>query len=127
MNNTELAERLFESFEQGDVDAARSICHADMKAFQNLDPPMDLDALMTFSLSVGAIVKDFRYTDAVRSATATGFVEEHNVRGTLPDGSDLHIAACVVAEVKEGQITVLREYLDTSAARGLARALVTAG
>lgn len=63
------------------------------------------------------------YADAIRSATATGFVEEHAVRGTLPDGSRLDLPVCVVADVVDGKKTNLREYFDTGAAAGLIRAL----
>lgn len=54
---------------------------------------------------------------------ATGFVEEHKVRGTLTDGSKLDLAVCVLADVRDGKICDLREYLDTSAASGLLEAL----
>ena len=50
-------------------------------------------------------------------------VEEHRVCGTLPDGSNLDLAACVVADVRDGRICALREYMDTAAAAGLVAAL----
>jgi ketosteroid isomerase-like protein len=84
---------------------------------------MDLDSVLGFALSVLRVVADFRYEDAVRSVTASGFVEEHNVRGTLPDGSDLNLAVCVVADVHDGRVSDLREYFDGVAAAGLASAL----
>lgn len=59
----------------------------------------------------------------MRSATATGFVDEHSVRGILPDGSQLDVAVCVVADVRDGKVTGIREYLDTGAAAGLIAAL----
>jgi len=37
-------------------------------------------------------------------------VEEHRVRGTLPDGSDLELAVCVVADVRNGAVSDTREY-----------------
>jgi len=73
--------------------------------------------------AVRRAVKDFRYEDAVRSTTETGFVEEHAVRGTLPDGTALELAVCVVATVKDGRVTDVREYLDSAASIGLAAAL----
>ncbi len=84
---------------------------------------MDRDRLLKFTGMVNAVVPDFRYEEAVRSGTETGFVEEHRVRGTLPDGSQLDLMACVVGEVSDGKITVLREYVDTAAAGGLMKAL----
>ncbi|XOV83118.1 MAG: nuclear transport factor 2 family protein [bacterium] len=127
MSHTDLAEQLFRAFQSGDDDTARALCSPDLKAIQNHRPAMDLDALLGFNQAVQRTVKDFHYADAVRTATPDGFVEEHSVRGTLPDGSALQIAACVVATVNNGKITELREYLDGSSARGLIKALAASG
>lgn len=83
---------------------------------------MDLETVIGFSPAVLDVVDDFRYEDAVRSATASGFVEKHAVRGTLPDGSNLDLAVCVVAEVENGQVSEVREYFDGVAAAGLVAA-----
>ena len=123
MNDTELAIILFKAFAENDLEAARSLCPPDMKAIQNNNPAMDLDTLLGFSDAVSKVVRNFRYEDVIRSVTDTGFVEEHSVRGTLPDDSELHLAVCVVAEVEEGKIKLLREYIDTSSAAGLLQAL----
>lgn len=123
MSNAELCEALFDAFAKGDEERVRSLCAPDMQAQQNNNPPMDLDTLLEFSRSVLRVVDDFRYEDARRSETATGFVEEHSVRGVLPDGSALNLAVCVVADVRDGKICNLREYLDVSAASGLIAAL----
>ena len=127
MSHTDLAERLFSAFQNGDDDAARALCSPDLKAIQNHRPAMDLDALLGFNQAVQQKVKDFHYAEAIRAATPDGFVEEHSVRGTLPDGSPLQIAACVVAQVRDGKIIELREYLDGSSARGLIKALAADG
>jgi len=123
MNNTEICKALFEAFTDGDEVRIRSLCAPDLQARQNGNPPMDLEMLLQFSRSVQDVVTDFRYEEAKRSATATGFVEEHSVRGVLPDGSHLDLAVCVVADVRDGRVIDLREYLDGAAAAGLAAAL----
>lgn len=123
MNNTQLCEALFAAFSQGNEERIRTLCTPDMQARQNNNPPMDLESLLEFSRSVLRVVGNFRYEDARRSETATGFVEEHSVRGVLPDGSDLDLAVCVVADVRDGKVCYLREYLDISAAAGLVAAL----
>ena len=126
MSNIELAETLFAAFTRGDEPTVRRLCSEDLQAIQNFAQPMSLDSLMKFSLAVNQLVQDFRYEDAIRTETSSGFVEEHRVRGTLPDGSELDLSACVVAEVEQGRIAVLREYLDGSAAAGLVKALNSA-
>lgn len=123
MDNIALCEALFDAFEKGDTERVRAMCTPEMRAQQNNNPPMDLDTLLEFSRAVLRIVKDFRYENAKRSNTATGFVEEHSIRGVLPDGSDLDLAVCVVADVSNGKVCHLREYLDISAASGLIEAL----
>lgn len=123
MGNIELAETLFGALAKGDADQVRQVCAPDMRANQNHGPNMNVDALINFTVAVHKVAKDFRYEDAVRSATSTGFVEEHNVRGTLPDGTEFDLAVCVVAKVQEGVITELREYADSFAASGLFKAL----
>ena len=101
----------------------REICSPDLKAIQNGGHPMDLETLISFGTAVKNAVKDFRYVNAIRSETETGFVEEHDIKGTLPDGSELNLSVCVVAETANGRITHMREYLDLTAAAGLAAAL----
>lgn len=127
MDNIELAESLFAAFANGDEQAVRRLCSEDLQAIQNFAAPMSLDSLLQFSLAVNRLVADFHYEDAIRTETSSGFVEEHRVCGTLPDGSELNLAACVIAEVEQGRVTVLREYLDGVAARGLVKALSNAG
>lgn len=123
MDNMAICRALFEAFEKSDDQSVRSLCSPDMQAWQNNNPPMGLDMLLGFLKSVLGVVKHFRYEEAKRSITGTGFVEEHRVRGTLPDGSQLDLAVCVIADVRDGQIYALREYLDTAAASGLIEAL----
>ena len=122
-DSEKIAEALFAAFEAGDADRVRELCAPGLSARQNNGPIMDLEALIGFSLAVSKAVPDFRYEAAVRSATASGFVEEHDVCGTLPDGSRLHLRVCVVADVEDGRITSLREYVDGAAAASLLEAL----
>ncbi len=98
MRNDELAQALFEAFGKGDAESVRRLCAPNFEARQNNGPVMTLEPLLEFALAVYQVVKGFRYEDAVRSETRSGFVEEHNVRGTLPDGSELDLAVCVVAD-----------------------------
>ena len=123
MTNTQLAELLFSALARGDATQVRGLCASDLEASQNNGPSMNLDSLLAFAGAVANVVQEFRYEDAIRSTTETGFVEEHSVRGTLPDGSALELAVCVVADVRDGKITSLREYVDTAAAAGLLAAL----
>jgi ketosteroid isomerase-like protein len=123
VGNDEVAEALFAALASGADDAVRQLCAADMAATQNHGPVMSVDALLRFNSAVHRVVKDFRYEGAVRAATDNGFVEEHQVCGTLEDGSEMSLAACVVGQVQDTKITQLREYVDSRAAAGLLKAL----
>lgn len=123
MSHAELATRFFAAASSGDVDAFQDICAENMTASQNGAPPMGLPQLMAFSSAVKKAIPDFRYENARLSETETGFVEEHDVKGTLPDGEEMSLAICVVADVEDGRIVRMREYVDSYAARGLMKAL----
>ncbi|MEM1403867.1 MAG: nuclear transport factor 2 family protein [Pseudomonadota bacterium] len=123
MTNTEICAALFQAFESGNENRIRELCSQELKAQQNGGPAMGLDALIAFSSAVLSVVDGFHYAEPLRSATETGFVEEHAIRGTLPNGSSLDITLCVVGEVTNGKISEIREYVDSEAAAGLRAAL----
>jgi ketosteroid isomerase-like protein len=123
MESVEIAKALFEALAGQDDQSVRRLCAPNVRVRQNNGQPMDLETLLAFNGAVGRVVKDFRYCDAVRSATVAGFVEEHSVKGTLPGGNTLDLAVCVVAEIKGGKVTDIREYFDSAAAADLAAAL----
>lgn len=125
MNNADIAEALFAAFAAGDADAAKALCSPDLKASQNGGPLMDLDTVLHFAVAVKAAAPDFRYEEAVRSATDSGFVEEHRVRGTFTNGGEIDLVVCIVATIEDGKITVLREYFDPAGAAALGAALST--
>ncbi|GAA4041658.1 DUF4440 domain-containing protein [Erythrobacter jejuensis] len=119
----DLADTLFRAFEAGDAEGARACLADDFALVQNGGRPMDRETLITFARAFRSVVSGYRYEKPQFSTTDSGFVREHEVCGTLPDGSELRFAACVVAEVTDGKITAVREYLDTPKAAGVAKAL----
>lgn len=122
-DHTLVARALFNAFENNDQAAASALLADTFWGAQNGGPSMDRAILLGFVASVNAVVPDFRYEDIVCEATAHGFVEEHTVKGTLPDGTSLDLRLCLVATVKDGKVENLREYLDRAGAAGLAKAL----
>ena len=124
-DNTHVARAIFDAIQSGEMAAAKAILSDDFRGSQNGRPIMTRDLLLNFSGAVKGKVPDFRYEDIVCAATDTGFVEEHTVRGTLPDGEQLDLRLCVIGEIEDGKITELREYLDSAGAAGLAQALAT--
>jgi ketosteroid isomerase-like protein len=119
----QIAETLFAALAAQDEATVRELCSPTLRLRQNNGPAMNLEALLAMNRAVGRVVRDVRYCDAVRSSTASGFVEEHTLRGILPDGSALELAVCAVADFENGTITEVREYFDSAAAKGLLAAL----
>lgn len=126
MSNETIARSFFDAIQRGDLRGARELCADDFELVQNGAPAISAEALMSSTAALLRQVPDFRYEDCVTAATASGFVEEHRVRGTLPDGTGLDLAVCVVADVIDGRIRSAREYLDGHAARPLAKVLAAA-
>lgn len=122
-DHTLVARALFNAFENNDPAAARALLADSFWGSQNGGPTMDREVVLGFASAVKARVPDFRYEEIVCEATPNGFVEEHSVRGTLPDGEKLDLRLCVVASVEDGKVTTLREYLDSAGAAGLSKAL----
>jgi len=126
VDNTAIARGLFDALAQGDDDGVRALCAPEFQLRQNGGHPMNLASLLRFNRHVQRVVTGFRYEEVVCDATATGFVEEHAVRGTLPCGLPLALAACIVGDVQDGKVTMVREYVDTAAAAPMLALLAAA-
>ena len=64
-------------------------------------------------------VEGLRYDDIRRHAIDVGYVQQHLLRGTAPDGTELEIPACLVVTVHDDKITHIAEYLDSAHVRAL--------
>ena len=118
----EVAEKLFAAISRGDLEAVRALYAPDAAIWHNhdgivQDPAANLRVL-------GWVVKNIaglRYEEIRRQATPSGFVQQHVLRGTAPNGTPLEIPACIVCTVAGGRITRLDEYLDSAQLAPLAR------
>lgn len=109
-----LCQRLFDAFVAHDLDLAESMLAPDATVTQNGN-------VMTWPEARAAIagfidvLRNHRYDDVRRVIGDRAVVEEHSVLAELPDGSPVHLHACVVVRVdREGRITSLDEYVDTA-------------
>jgi ketosteroid isomerase-like protein len=123
MESEALATQFFTATATADRSLFHEICSSDFTGSQNGGPSMTTDQLADFSSLVLQRVKNFRYENVVKSSTANGFVEEHDVCCDFDDGSSLRMRVCVVADVIDGRINSVREYADSRAARKLLEAL----
>ena len=122
--NIEVAEQLFTTLSAGDIDAAKALCAEDMSISQNGGAAAGFASVAANTVAIRRIASNWRYENAVRVATSNGFVEEHDACGTLADGTEVRVHACIVAVMVEGLVSTMHEYLDTRSAG--ARALAAA-
>ena len=59
---------------------------------------------------------DRNYRVTRREALSDGFLQQHVLEATLPDGTKWAMDACVVIRIENGLITRLDEYLDSAQA-----------
>jgi ketosteroid isomerase-like protein len=62
---------------------------------------------------------DRHYRVQRREALKDGFVQQHILEATLPDGTRWEMPACVVVRMKDGVITRLDEYIDSAHANAI--------
>ena len=117
-----VADRMFRAIEEGDLVALRACYAPGLRVWTNFDDRIvgvD-DALRVVGWLVDRLA-DRRYEVRRRDAIAGGFLQEHVLRGTAPDGTEVAMPACIVATVEDELITVGHEYLDPAGAAALAR------
>ncbi|MEM7017659.1 MAG: nuclear transport factor 2 family protein [Pseudomonadota bacterium] len=119
-NMLKFAEALIHAIEHSDVDTVRkfyaedaAIWHNNDRKTQTPDENMRVLAWMRKRLS------NIEYRVHRLEALPDGFVQEHVLTGKLSDGSVFEMPAAVICKVKNGQVTELREYLDSSQAAAL--------
>jgi len=122
-SNSQFAERFFAAATIGDLAALRAVCAPNLVSRQNSGPESSFEAIAGLVGAVQARLQDFRYENPIRVDTTDGFVEEHEVCATLPDGAKFRAWVCVVGKVEGGLISSLHEYFDSAEAAPLLAAL----
>lgn len=118
MNSTEMlafAERFVSAIQRGDVDAVRACYAPDAKLWHNTDNiEQTVDQNMKVLDWFIRTLPDRFYRVLRREALPDGFLQQHILEATLPDGTKWAMDACVVVRVENGKITRLDEYLDSA-------------
>jgi ketosteroid isomerase-like protein len=117
-----LATELLAAITTTDVDALRRIYAPDVVIWHNFDQiEQALDDNLKVMHWMGKRMPDMSYEDIRRQPTATGYVQQHILRGTAPDGTRVEMPACLVVTIEGERITRLDEYLDPAGAAALSR------
>lgn len=118
----DVAERLFTAIGAGDLDVVEALLDPDVRVWTNFDD-RTVDRARALR-TIGWLATTFsglRYDVVDRFATADGFVQRHVLRGTAPNGTEVAMPACILAEVlvdedaagaTSARVTSMVEYLD---------------
>lgn len=111
-----LAKQFFDAVEAGDIDAVGEIYAPDAVIWHNNDgletgPEANLETLRGFA----RLIPERRYENRRVQVSAEGFTQQHVLRGVRRDGAAVSLACCIVCEVKDGRITRLDEYFNSTA------------
>jgi ketosteroid isomerase-like protein len=114
------AERFMDGIQAGDAEAVRACYAPDAKIWHNIDNieqsvEDNLKSLRWFARKL----PDRFYRVLSRDALSDGFVQQHVLEATLPDGTAWKMSACVVVRMKDGLVTRLDEYLDSAETKAL--------
>jgi ketosteroid isomerase-like protein len=113
--HTEAARRLIECVTSGDVAGVGALYHDDIRCWRNLDGRELVKKQALKVVGFLGTLEGLAYEDIRIDATETGFVQQHTLCCTSPKGEAVRVAACLVAEVRDGQILRIDEYVDSAA------------
>ncbi|HEX3920179.1 MAG TPA: nuclear transport factor 2 family protein [Caulobacteraceae bacterium] len=110
-----LAERFMGAIETGDADAVRACYAPDAKIWHNNDGvEQTVDENLRVLRWMMRKLPTRHYRILRREALSDGFLQQHVLEATLPDGAAWAMPACVVIRMKHGLIVRLDEYLDSA-------------
>jgi ketosteroid isomerase-like protein len=118
----EVARRLMQAIEQGDVAAVAELYADDMVGWRSFDRrELGKKSMVRVIEWLAKEVRDVHY-EAIRvEPTPKGYVQQHVLHATAPDGTHVEAPACLVVEVRGGRISRLDEYIDSAAIAPLTR------
>jgi len=111
----DFAEKFVNAIEKGDVATVRASYWPDAKIWHNTD-----NVEQTIDQNVAILewfirtLPDRHYRIVRREALADGFLQQHVLEATLPNGEKWSMDACCVIRMKDGKITRLDEYIDSA-------------
>ena len=111
----DFAERFVGAIQSGDTETVRACYAPDAKLWHNNDGiEQTVDQNMKVLDWFIRTLPDRNYRVIRREALPDGFMQQHVLEATLPDGTKWAMDACVVVKVENGVITRLDEYLDSA-------------
>jgi uncharacterized protein len=113
--NEELVRRFFAALEAGDIDTVREIYAPDAFIWHNDDlTEQPVEDNLKVLRGLHRVISDLHYEIVRRVPAPDGVLQQHVVRGRLPDGSDIALHAAMYLQVRDGHITRVEEYMDSA-------------
>lgn len=104
---------LMDAIQAGDGERMRGFYAPDAKLWHNTDRiEQSIDDNIRVLGWFVRTLPDRKYTVLRREVLSDGFVQQHVLSATLPDGTPWDMDACVIVRIEKGKITRLDEYLD---------------
>ena len=116
----DFAEKFVGAIQSGDVATVRACYAPDAKLWHNSDRiEQTVDQNMAVLDWFIKTLPDRNYRVIRREALSDGFLQQHVLEATLPDGTAWSMDACCVIKIENGLIIRLDEYLDSAQAKAL--------
>ena len=110
-----LAAAFFGAIERGDLEAVRATYAPDAIVWHNTDrQEQNVDDNLRVLAWVVRNIAERHYGDVQRVVLEDGFVQQHVLSGVGPNGAKFVLPAMMRVWVRDGRITRLDEYLDSS-------------
>ena len=111
----ELVVRFFAAIEAGDLGTLREIYAPDALIWHNDDLlEQSVEDNLKVLQGLHRAVSGLHYDIVRRAETADGVLQQHVLRGRLPNGAAVELHAAMYLQVRDGHITRIEEYLDSA-------------
>jgi uncharacterized protein len=109
-----LVARFFAALEAGDIETLRAIYAPDALIWHNDDLiEQTVEDNLKVLRGLHRAVSGLHYDIIRRAQVADGVLQQHVLRGSLPDGGEVELHAAMYLQVRDGRITRIEEYLDS--------------
>ena len=111
----EVVVRFFAALEAGDIATLREIYAPDAVIWHNddlVEQPVEENLKVLQGLH--RALSGLRYDIIRRVPAADGVLQQHVLRGSLPDGTEVELHAAMYLQVRDGHVTRIEEYLDSA-------------
>lgn len=111
----DFARRFVGAIESGDIETARACYAPDARIWHNNDGiEQSVEENIKVLSWIARALPGRRYRVLRLEPLPDGFMQQHVLEATLPDGTAWSLDACLVVRMKDGLITRLDEYLDSA-------------